>query len=54
MMDEPYYYQKVFPKLQLYTSYGIVPSVNLITTFETKKKPLSSEVIEKIIEHYFE
>lgn len=54
MMDEPFYYQKVFPKLQLYTSYGIVPSINLITTFETKRNPLSSEVIEKTIEHYFE
>lgn len=54
MMDESYYYQKVFPKLQLYTSYGIIPSINLITTFETKRNPLSSEVIEKTIEHYFE
>ena len=54
MMDEPYYYQKVFPKLQLYTSYGIIPSINLITTFETRNNPLSSEVIEKVIEHYFE
>lgn len=54
MMEEPYYYQKVFPKLQLYTSYGIIPSINLITTYETRKSPLSSEIIEKIIEHYFE
>lgn len=54
MMDEPYYYQKTFPKLQLYASYGILPSINLITTYETKKHPLSSEVIEKMIEHYFE
>ena len=53
MMDEPHYYNKAFPKLQLYASYGIVPSVNLITTYETKTHPLSSEVIEKIIEHYF-
>lgn len=53
MMDEPYYYQKAFPKLQLYTSYGIIPSINLITTYETKNSPLSSEIIEKLIEHYF-
>lgn len=53
MMDEPHYYNKAFLKLQLYTSYGIVPSVNLITTYETKTHPLSSEIIEKIIEHYF-
>ncbi len=54
MMDEPFYYQKVFPKLQLYTAYGIVPSIRLITTYETRTNPLSSEVIEKIIEHYFD
>ena len=53
MMDESYYYQKTFPKLQLYASYGIIPSINLITTYETKKHPLSSEVIAKTIEHYF-
>ena len=54
MMDEAFYYQKVFPKLQQYTAYGIVPSINLITTYETKNCPLSSEMIEKIIEYYFE
>lgn len=54
MMDESSYYQKVFPKLQLYTSYGIIPSINLITTFETRKHPLTTELIEKIIEYYFE
>ncbi len=53
MMDEPYYYQKTFLKLQLYASYGIVPSINLITTYETRSNPLSSEMIEKIIEYYF-
>ena len=53
MMDESYYYQKTFPKLQLYASYGIIPSINLITTYETKKHPLSSEVIVKTIEHHF-
>lgn len=53
MMDEPYYYQKAFPKLHLYASYGIIPSINLITTYETKNHPLSSEIIEKIIKHYF-
>ena len=52
-MDDPSYYKNVFSKLQLYTSHGIIPSINLITTYETKENPLSSEVIEKIIEHYF-
>lgn len=53
LMDDPSYYKNVYSKLQLYTSYGIVPSIQLITTYETKDAPLSSEVIEKIIEHYF-
>ena len=53
-MDDPSYYKNTFSKLQLYNSYGIIPSINLITTYETKNHPLSSEVIEKIIEHYFE
>lgn len=52
-MDDPGYYKNVFSKLQLYTSYGIIPSIKLITTYETKENPLTSEVIEKIIEHYF-
>lgn len=52
-MDDPAYSKNVYPKLQLYNSYGIIPSIQLITTFETKENPLSSEVIEKIIEHYF-
>lgn len=52
-MDEPAYYKSVYSKLQLYTSYGIVPSIQLITTYETKDAPLSAELIEKIIRHYF-
>lgn len=52
-MDDSAYSKNAFSKLQLYNSYGIIPSINLITTYETKDHPLSSEVIEKIIEHYF-
>ena len=53
LMDEPDYSKNACSKLQLYTSHGIIPSINLITTYETKDAPLSSEVVEKIIEHYF-
>lgn len=52
-MDDPSYYRKVFPKLRLYTSHNIIPSINLITTFETQDNPLTVDVIEKIIQHYF-
>lgn len=48
-MDDPNYYKNVCPKLQLYISHNIIPTINLITTYETKNHPLSSETIEKII-----
>lgn len=53
MMDNTKYAQNACSKLQLYTSNGIIPTIHLITTYETKEHPLSSEDIEKIIEHYF-
>ncbi len=52
-IDNPEYYPKACSKIQLYISHGIIPSINLITTFETSKIPLTSEVVYKIIEHYF-
>ena len=52
-MDNPEYYPKACKKIQTYTSYGIIPSINLITPFETKDSPLTSDVVSKIIEHYF-
>lgn len=52
-MDDPSYYKNVYPKLLLYNTYNIVPSIQLITTYETKDNPLSSDVIEKIITDYF-
>ena len=53
MMDDPYYIQKTFSKLQQLSMHGIVPSINLITTYETENRPLGSEMIEKIIGYYF-
>lgn len=52
-MDDPSYCKLVSNKLQTYISYGIIPSIHLITTYETNQKPLTTEVIEKIISHYF-
>ena len=54
MMDNTKYVQNACSKLQLYTTHGIIPSIHLITTYETKDHPLSSETIEKIIEYYFQ
>ena len=53
LMDDPFYCNCTASKLQLYISHGIIPSIHLITTYETQQKPLTVEVIQKIIEHYF-
>lgn len=52
-MDNPEYYPKACSKMQLYISHGIIPSINLITTFETSKAPLTSENVHTIIKQYF-
>ena len=44
MMDDPNYYKNAYSKLLLYTSEGMVPGVNLITTFETKEKSQTSNL----------
>ncbi len=54
LMDEPGYSKKVFLKLQNYTANGIVPTIHLITTYETRLNPLSLETVEKIVKEYFE
>lgn len=53
LMDDSSYCKNAASKIQLYASNGIVPMIQLITTYETQKSPLSIEVIEKIVEHYF-
>ena len=53
LMDDPSYANNTYSKLQLYNSHGIIPSIQLITTYETREHPLSAEVVEKIVEHYF-
>lgn len=53
MMDNPEYSKKTFSKIAEYNEHGIVPSVNLIMTFETKKHPLGIDTIEKVATEYF-
>ena len=53
LMDNSVYAQNAYTKLQLYTSHGIIPSIQLITTFETKENPINSDIVLKIIKHYF-
>lgn len=53
MMDIPAYAKNAASKLDLYISHGIIPSIHLITTFETKEHPLTIDTISKLISHYF-
>ena len=53
LMDDPVYCKSACSKLQLYITNGIIPTIQLITTYETANVPLSSSEIEKIVEHYF-
>lgn len=53
MMDNSEYAHAAYRKLELYLEHGIVPSINLLTTFETKTHPLDYDVIDKLISDYF-
>ena len=53
LADDPEYCRNMNSKLALYTAHGIIPTINLITTYETKDVPLSLEMVEKIVEYYF-
>ena len=53
LMDNPAYAQNAAEKIQLYIANGIIPSIHLITTFETQENPLSLDLVEKIVEYHF-
>jgi len=53
LMDDSDYIKNAYSKLHLYAQHGIVPSINLITTYETKDHPLDSYRIERILQEYF-
>lgn len=53
MMDNQSYADNAYNKLKIFSSQGIIPSVNLITTFETKTNPINSEKVNQIIHDYF-
>lgn len=52
-MDDEKYARNTGGKLQMYIANGITPGVKLITTYETKNKPLTTETIENLISEYF-
>ena len=53
MMDDAVYAKNAYSRLQLYATYGIIPSIQLITTYETKDHPLSYEEISWVCSRYF-
>ncbi len=53
MMDDPEYCQNVCSKLHIYTSNHIIPTINLITTYETKEHPLNLKEVEDVVKKYF-
>lgn len=53
MMDKPEYAQKTADKISIYISHGIIPSINLITTYETLDNPINQLKIANIVKEYF-
>ena len=53
MMDKSPYCDAACNKLKTYCYNGIFPSMQLITTYETSKYPISSDQVQQIITQYF-
>ena len=53
MMNNNAYSENAFNKLKIYGNHGIIPSINLITTYETQYYPIDSEKINQLINEYF-
>ena len=53
MMNVPSYINTCFNKLNTYAQNGIIPTINLITTYETEHIPLASAKVEETIRNYF-
>lgn len=53
LIDNPSYAHSAMTKMQTYISNNIFPSINLITSYETKDNPLDIGMIEEIVKYYF-
>lgn len=53
LLDNPEYVKNMHMKMNMYTANNIMPSINLITTYETKDKPLTFEMVEMMVKYYF-
>ena len=49
MMDDPEYLNAALEKIAAYIQNGVIPGRDLICTFETRRKPLSSMEVEQYI-----
>ena len=52
-MDDPKYNRNVGDRIQIYINNEIIPSIDLIITYETSTHPLSVDEVEKIVNEYF-
>ena len=52
MMDDQYYCNEAISRIELYEKNGIFPGEKLLPSFETKKRPLDSRLLDKMIEKY--
>ena len=53
LMDDYDYVNRACQKIKIYCDNGIIPSVNLILTYETKDHPLPIDQVEMLIKEYF-
>lgn len=54
MMDAPKYSDQTFNKLKTFSQYGIIPGINLITTYETGSYPIDSEKIQLVVNEFLD
>ena len=54
LLDNNNYVKNMHNKMKLYTTNGIMPGINLITTYETKENPLTFEMVELLVKYYFQ
>lgn len=53
LMDDEEYRERTRFKLKQYIDNGIIPTINLITTYENKEHPLSIQAVKNIVSQYF-
>jgi len=52
-MDDSKYNRNIGDRIQTYVNNGIIPSINLVITYETSEHPLTIKEIEKVVQEYF-